>query len=232
METTYRDSYRTPVAALGDDARAAFLTRTYTHLLGAILAFAGIEVFLFSSGLAYPIANAMLSVSWLLVLGAFVIAGTIASRAAATATTKAGQYGALFAYVLVEALIFVPLLAIAFQSVPGAIGKAAWVTVFAFSALTAVAFFTGKDFSFLGGFIKWAGILAIVAIVCGVLFGFDLGLWFSVAMVGLAGASILWTTSRILREYPEDRYVSASLELFASVALMFWYVLSIFMSRD
>ena len=224
--------YQTPVAGLADDARAAFLTRTYTHLLGAILLFAGIEVFLFTSGLAYPIANAMLSVSWLLVLGGFVIAGTLASRAAATAQTKGTQYGALGAYIVVEALIFVPLLAIANEVAPGAIGKAAWVTVLAFSGLTAVAFFSGKDFSFLGGFIKWAGILAIVAIVVGVLTGFNLGLWFSVAMVGLAGASILWSTSRILREYPQDRYVSASLELFASVALMFWYVLSIFMSRD
>ena len=224
--------YQTPVAALGDDARAAFLTRTYSHLLGAILLFAGIEVFLFTSGLAYPIANAMLSVSWLLVLGGFVIAGTIASRAAARAQTKGAQYGALGAYIIVEALIFVPLLVIANDIAPGAIGKAAWVTVLAFSGLTAVAFFSGKDFSFLGGFIKWAGILAIVAIVVGVLTGFNLGLWFSVAMIGLAGASILWSTSRILREYPEDRYVSASLELFASVALMFWYVLSIFMSRD
>ena len=227
METRYQ----LPVSALGTDARAAFLTRTYTHLLGAILLFAAIEVLLFSSGLAYPIANAMLSVSWLLVLGGFVIAGTLASRAAARAETHAAQYAALGAYVLVEAIIFVPLLAIADQSVPGAIGKAAWVTVFGFSALTAVAFFSRKDFSFLGGFIKWAGILAIVAIVAGVLFGFDLGLWFSIAMVGLAGASILWSTSRILREYPEDRHVSAALELFASVALMFWYILRIFMSR-
>ena len=223
---------RPPVAALGDDARAAFLTRTYTHLLGAILLFAGIEIFLFTSGLAEPIARAMLSVNWLFVLGGFVIAGTIASRAAANATTPAGQYGALFGYVLVEALIFVPLLFMANYYAPGAIGNAAWVTVVGFSALTGIAFISGKDFSFLGTFIKWAGILAIMAIVGGVLFGFNLGLWFSVAMVGLAGASILWTTSRILREYPEDRYVSASLELFASVALMFWYVLSIFMSRD
>ena len=228
MET----AYRTPVAVLGDDAQAAFLTRTYTHLLGAILLFAGIEIFLFTSGLAAPIANAMLSVNWLFVLGGFVIAGTIASSAAARAETKGKQYAALFAYVLVEALIFVPLLFIANDIAPGAIGNAAWVTVVGFSALTAIAFFSGKDFSFLGTFIKWAGILAIIAIVGGVLFGFNLGLWFAVAMVGLAGASILWTTSRILREYPQDRYVSASLELFASVALMFWYVLTIFMSRD
>ena len=51
----------TPVAALGDDARAAFLTRTYTHLLGAILLFAGIEVFLFTSGLAYATSPARCS---------------------------------------------------------------------------------------------------------------------------------------------------------------------------
>ena len=226
--------YRTPVAALGDDARAAFLTRTYTHLLGAILAFAGIEIFLFSSGLAQPIAGALLNApgGWLMVLGAFVIGGTVASSVAARAESKGAQYAALAGYIVLEALIFVPLLYIAFLQVPSAIGNAAWVTVFGFSGLTAVAFFSGKDFSFLGSFIKWAGILAIVAIVCGVLFGFNLGLWFSVAMVGLAGASILWTTSRILREYPQDRYISASLELFAAVALMFWYVLRIFMSRD
>ncbi len=64
------------------------------------------------------------------------------------------------------------------------------------------------------------------------LFGFNLGTWFSVAMVGLAGGAILYDTSNILRHFPEDRYVGAALELFASVALMFWYVLRIFPSRD
>jgi FtsH-binding integral membrane protein len=98
--------------------------------------------------------------------------------------------------------------------------------------LTAVAFLSRKDFSFLGGLLKWGGILALVAIVGGVLFGFNLGTWFSVAMVGLAGGAILYDTSNILRHFPEDRYVGAALQLFASVALMFWYVLRIFLSRD
>jgi FtsH-binding integral membrane protein len=71
-----------------------------------------------------------------------------------------------------------------------------------------------------------------VAIVAGIVFGFHLGTWFSVAMVGLAGAAILYDTSNILHHYPDDRYVGAALELFASVALMFWYVLRIFISRD
>jgi len=102
-----------------------------------------------------------------------------------------------------------------------------------FAGLTAVAFTTRKDFTFLGGMIKWAGVMALVAIVAAVFFGFELGTWFSVAMVGLAGAAILHDTSNVLHHYPEDRYVAAALQLFASVALMFWYVLRIFMaSRD
>jgi hypothetical protein len=102
-----------------------------------------------------------------------------------------------------------------------------------FAGLTAIAFMTRKDFSFLGGLLRWGGILALVLIAAGVIFGFNLGTFFSVAMVGFAGAAILYDTSNVLHHYPEDRYVGAALQLFASVALMFWYVLRIFISsRD
>ena len=72
----------------------------------------------------------------------------------------------------------------------------------------------------------------VVSIVGGAIFGFQLGTWFSVAMVGFAGAAILYDTSNVLHHHPEDRYVGAACQLFASVALMFWYILRIFMSRD
>ena len=63
--------------------------------------------------------------------------------------------------------------------------------------------------------------------------GLSLGIWFSGAMVLLACASILYSTSNVLRYYRTDQYVAASLTLFASVALLFWYVLQIFISlRD
>ena len=134
---------------------------------------------------------------------------------------------------LAEAIIFVPLLFMANQIAPGVITSAALVTLLGFGGLTAVAFTTRKDFSFLGGMLRWAMILALVAIVSAVLFGFSLGTWFSVAMVGVAGAAILYDTSNVLKHYPEDRYVAGALQLFASVALMFWYVLQLFMaSRD
>ena len=73
--------------------------------------------------------------------------------------------------------------------------------------------------------------MALVLIVAGAAFGFQLGTYFSVAMVAFAGAAILYDTSNILHHYSEDRYVAAALELFASVALMLWYVLRLFMNR-
>jgi FtsH-binding integral membrane protein len=212
------------------DRRARFIVRTYNHLFAAIVAFTLIELALFWSGLAPVIAQLMLGTSWLLVLGAFVVVSWLASRFAHTAESKAVQYMALAAFVGAEAIIFVPLLFIANHFAPGAIQSAGIVTMIGFAALTGVAFATRKDFSFLRGVMIWGGISALVLIVAGAIFGFQLGTFFSVAMVALAGAAILYDTSNVLHHFPEDRYVGAALELFASVAMLFWYVLRIFLS--
>jgi FtsH-binding integral membrane protein len=213
------------------DSRGTFVSRTYAHLFGAICAFTLIEILLFKSELADQIAHALLGVSWLAVLGGFMIISWLASRITHLAQSKAAQYAALSLYVVAQSIIFVPLLWIANNFAPGAITSAAVVTFLAFAALTAVVFITGKDFSFLRGLLFWGGIVAIVLIVAGVSFGFQLGTYFSVAMVGFAGAAILYDTSNVLHKYSEDRYVAAALELFASVALMLWYVLRLFMGR-
>jgi len=215
------------------EARGRFIARTYNHLFGAIVAFAAIEFALFATGLATVIAGAMLSVSWLFILGGFMVAGWVASRAAHTASSLAAQYAALAVYVVIQALIFLPLLVMANQVAPGAISSAGLVTILGFAGLTGIALYSRKDFSFLRGLLLWGGIGAMLLIVGGVIFGFQLGMFFSVAMVVLAGAAILYDTSNVVHHFPEDRYVGASLQLFASVTLMFWYVLRIFMSsRD
>jgi FtsH-binding integral membrane protein len=221
----------TPVIELDENSRGRFVARAYNHLFGAIAAFVLLEVFLFKSGMAERIASVLLSGSWLLVLGGFVVVSWMARRVAHGSASKAAQYAALAGYVVAEAIIFVPLLYVAERVAPGAIGSAALVTFLGFVGLSLVAFFTRKDFSFLRGILCWGGIIAMVLIVAGVIFGFQLGTFFSVAMVGLAGAAILYDTSNILHHYPQDRYVAAALELFASVALMLWYVLRLFMSR-
>ena len=96
-----------------------------------------------------------------------------------------------------------------------------------FSGLTVIAFTTKKDFTFLGGILKIGGLIALGLILCNVLFGFTLGLVFSVMMVSFASAAILYDTSKIIHHYSSDQFVAASLELFASVALLFWYLLMI-----
>jgi FtsH-binding integral membrane protein len=220
-----------PETSMDLDARARFVARVYTHVFAAIVAFTLFEILLFTSGLAPVIARAMLGTTWLIVLGAFTLVGWLASRVAHQAISLPAQYLALAGFVGAEAIVFVPLLYIAQHYAPGVIQSAAAVTIMGFAGLTAIAFVTRKDFSFLGGLLRWAGVLALLLIVSSLLFGFQLGTFFSVAMVGLAGASILYDTSNVLHHYPEDRHVGASLELFSSVALMFWYVLRLFMSR-
>ncbi len=220
-----------PAIGLDVSSRARFIMRTYAHLVGAILGFTALEVFYFQSGLAYPIASIALNGSWLLILGAFIIVSWLASRTAHRAQSLAVQYAALAGFVFAESLIFVPLLVIADMQAPGVIGSAAAVTLMGFIGLTAIVFTTRKDFSFMGGILRWGFVVAIVLIVASLIFGFELGTFFSVAMIGLAGGAILYDTSKVLRIYPEDRYVAAALELFASVALLFWYVLRLFMSR-
>jgi FtsH-binding integral membrane protein len=221
-----------PVAAASVDARSTFIWRTYGHVALSILGFAAIETYLFSTDLGFQIARAMLGVSWLLVLGGFILVSWFASRIAHQVDSKPLQYLALAGFVLAEAIIFVPLLAMAISIQPSMIESAAGVTLLGVGGLTAVAFITKKDFSFLRGILVWGGILALVAIVSAVLFGFQMGTWFSVAMIGFAGIAVLYDTSNVLHHFPEDRYVAAALQLFASIALMFWYILQLFMSRD
>ena len=222
MDEEIISTTRVPAPALG--SREVFLVRTYAHLLGAVLAFVALEVAYFRTGIAYRIAVALLSVNWLLVLGAFVLVSWLAREMASRVEGRSLQYAGLGLYVAAESIIFAPLLYVADHYAPGSIRSAAILTVMGFVGLSVIAFVSRKDFSFLRGLLQWAGVVAIVAIVGAVLFGAVLGTWFSVAMVGLAGVAILFDTSAILRSFPEGRHVGAALELFASVALLFWYM--------
>ena len=108
--------------------------------------------------------------------------------------------------------------------------QAGVITLMLFVGLTGVALTSNRDFSFLRGVIMIGGFIALGLVVAGLLFGFNLGLWFSVGMVFLAGASILYETNQLKNVYSPDQYVGAALQLFASVMLLFWYVLRILMS--
>ena len=128
-------------------------------------------------------------------------------------------------------VIFLPLLYIAVHfSSPDVISTAGIMTALLFAGLTFTAFTTKTDFSFLRGILGIGGFVALGAIMASILFGFGLGVFFAILMVGFAGGAILYDTSNIIRHYRPEQHVAASLALFASVALLFWYVLQIVMS--
>lgn len=215
--------------------RATFIKKTYSHLLGAIVAFLIVEYFMLSSEVTTSMWASILSFNygWLSVLGLVMVGSWLANNFAFNANRNV-QYVGLGLYVIIEALIFTPLLMIVLSQVDGTniLLKAGGMTVALFTGLTAVVVTTNKDFSFLRSALTVGVFLAIGLIVLGLIFGFDLGLWFSVAMVFLAAGSILYETSKIFRTYPTDYYVGASLGLFASFMLLLWYVIRIFMNRD
>jgi len=224
-------NYLAPVAALSAEDRSNFIWKCYAHVVGAILAFAAIEVYLFTSGISAAIAKPMLQ-NWWMVFGAFILGGWGATHVAHRVQSVQAQYAAFAVFIVLEALIFAPLLYVAYMMEPGIIDSAAGVTVLGCVGLIATAMITRKDFSFLRGLLTWVFILAMVAIVGSLIFGFQLGTWFSVAMIGFAGAAVLYDTSNIMHHYPQDKHVAASMQLFASIAMMFWYVLQLFMNRD
>ncbi len=224
-------NYATPVARADENARAVFIRKTYQHLALAILAFVGIEYVLLNSPLAPAMARAMTGgFSWLIVLGAFMGVSYIANKWAYSSSSRSMQYAGLALFIVAEAVIFVPLLLIASLYAPDVIPTAGIFTLLLFAGLTYTAFTSGKDFTFLGGMLKIGGFVALGFIGVSILFGFQLGMLFSAVMILFAAGAILYDTSNIIRHYRTDQYVAASLSLFASVALLFWYIVQFLMS--
>jgi len=226
-----------PVSSLAVEDRSQFIWKCYAHVVGALLALVAIETYLFQSGIAWKIAEPMIG-SPMLVLGGFIALSWGASHFAHRLESTAAQYAAFAVFVVAWALMFVPMLAMAMimdaQSATGGsmIQSAAGVTVFGCVALIATVMITRKDFSFLRGVLVWGFFIAMGLIGTSLIFGWNLGTWFSVGMIGFAGIAVLYDTSNIMHHYPQDKYVAASMALFASIAMMFWYILRLFMSRD
>jgi hypothetical protein len=62
-------NYLAPVSELSVDDRSTFIWKCYAHVVGAILVFGAIEVYLYESGISAAIAGPMLK-NWWMVLGA------------------------------------------------------------------------------------------------------------------------------------------------------------------
>lgn len=224
--TTYTQTH----AVTADET--SFLRATYLHLLGAVIAFIGVEIIFFQTGIAQALAPIMTS-NWLIVLGGFMILGFLTSYLTRGDASPSTQYLHMGVMILLQALIFIPLLAYAvYFTDPSVLSTAAAITLAIFGSMTAVVAYSGKNFSFLGPFLAVVGIAALIAIVGSVLFSISLGFYFAIAMVVFAAGTVLYETSKIIHEYSAGQHIAAATNLFASVALLFYYVLMALVSRE
>ena len=233
----YATSFGNSAATALPEQRARFIRNTYLMLALAILAFVVVEGFLWVSGAAVAILSVLSlggSIGWLAVLAAFMGVSWLANRWAMSDTSNVTQVLGLGLYVVAEAVIFVPMIGIAMYASGdfSVLAKAGIVTIGLFLGLTATVFLTRSDFSFLGPILAIGGFVALGFIVASAIFGFSLGSLFAFVMVAFAGTAILYNTSNVLHQFNTNQHVAASLTLFASIALLFWYILSIFSSRE
>jgi len=223
----------TVAAAASPQARAKFIERTYLHLGGAIGLFVALSTAFQYLPNIHSISLLMLN-NWLFVLLGFVAVSWIADRWARNSTSRPMQYLGLIAYTAFEAVIFIPLIAMAMSledfGLHG-IMTAGGATLAIFAGLTGYVFITKKDFSFMRGMLSVLTMGALVLVFGSLLFGFQLGLLFAVGMVVLCAGYILYYTSNVLHHYRTTQHVAAALALFSALALLLWYVLQIFMRR-
>lgn len=221
-----------PIAAEATSAaRLAFIRKTYSHLTAAVFAFVALEAILFNTPFVQRLIPSVFS-GWgyLVVFAAFVLVSYIAERWAQSATSVRTQYLGLGLYVVAESIFFLPLIYIAsVRGGPNIILTAALLTLLLFTALTVTVFVTRKDFSFLRAALGIGSIAAFGIMILGIVFGFTLGLGFVAAMLCLACGYVLYRTSNVLHHYHLGQHVAASLALFATMALMFWYMLRLLM---
>ncbi len=222
--------YRTSADTVSE--RSEFIRKCYINLAAAFAVFVCLEALLMSWAPAVNLAERMVSGNnWFIVLFAFMGVSWLANAWAHNGETIGKQYAGLYLYVVAEAIIFLPLLLVAEQYAPDAIPQAAILTFALSGGITAYAFISKKNFSYMGGFLVMASFVALGLIICAMIFGFGLGLWFSGAMIVFSGLTLLYNTSAIIHEYRNGQHVAAALGLFASIALMFWYILQFLISR-
>src|SRR3954462_9545805 len=235
-----------PYARFGDlaidapvDARKAFIRKTYAHLTAAIYGLVLIEFLYFKT---LPLDNWVPRLfaerwGWMALFGGYMLISWIAQSWATSGASLGKQYAGLATYVFAFSVVLCPLLWIANQfafkmggGTYSPITVAAIATLAVFGVLTAIVFISRKDFSFLGPILGISSLFIFGAIVLGAFGLLNLGTGFCMLLVVFASGAILYDTSNVLHKYRTEQYLAAALALFASVGILFWYILQIVMS--
>jgi len=201
------------------DSRITFLGKTY-GMLALCIAAGSVGAYM-SMGLAFPYEHPFMML--------FIMIGGI--FAVQAVRHMAGlNFAALLAFGGITGMAIAPLVGIVAAKSPMLVTQAFMTTAVAFVSLTAYTFISRRDFSFLKGFV-WVGLVSIIVLGLSNYFFFEsplMALGISGMGVLLFSAFILYDTSNILRDYPNNEYIAAALTLYLDVFLLFQHVLAMF----
>ena len=214
--------------------RVAFIKKTYLHVAGSLVALS-----LMLAALVNFVPNDVLQsifgrgsyVGPLVIFIGFIVVTQVARSMAQGHKPIGMQYLGLALFTAAFAFVLWPAIWMCtnLTQYSGVLGQAVILTLALAGGLTATAFVTKTDFSFMRSALSILTFVAIAAMFAGYLFHFDLGLFFSIAMVILMGGFILYDTSNVIHHYGTHEYVGAAVEIFSSIVVMFSWILDIVM---
>jgi FtsH-binding integral membrane protein len=236
--------------------RVAFFKRTYLHVAGAFAAF-GALLYAFFQGFKFEVVGRSLEVGTgvaasvtrglfslmdstggfgILIVMLMFWGGTyVAQKMAENRASRPSQYLGLGLYVVLEALIFIPLIVMVGLKTHGnpseVLVPACAVTAALVVGLTVAVFTMGIDFSFLRVAIVIGSVCALGIILVAAFTDSQLGNWFSIIMILLMATVILYQTQVIKDSCETDQHVLAAFILFSAFVTLLFYVIRLFAGR-
>jgi modulator of FtsH protease len=205
--------------------RVGFVRKVYGLFFTGIL-FSGVGV---AIGFAYPpLMWAVIQNRW---ISFFVLIGAIIG-AQAVRLVPGVNLAALFGFTTLMGIFLSPVLAIIGAKNPNSILQAGVLTVGIFGGLTAYAFLSKRDFSFLNGMLTVGLIVVVLSGILNIFFAssaFSFGI--AVTTLLLFSGYVLYDTQQIIRRYPTNEYVAGALDLFLDAFNIFMALLRILNGR-
>ena len=214
------------VAESSAEVRLGFIRKTYVLFMAGILTAIVAGFLCLTVPPIAALAVGLLQIPLLafgVIIGASIGCQVLANREGSVA------YAGLFGFTTLIGFLFAPILYMYESSAPGIVGQAAFLSTLVFGSLTAYAFVSRKDFSFLGGALFVVMLAVIGGALANMLFfkssGF--GYWLAWGTLLLSSGFVLYQTSNIIHEFTPRQAAGAALGLFVSFFNIFMSILRI-----
>lgn len=217
----------------GAEARREFIQKVYAHLLVGLMVFSGVTWAMMKSPLVWSGDEPGFLCTmpgWITCFVGMVGLQLMYGRLFSSASLKV-HYIAFGLTIALQGAFCAPLFWFAQHISDTILRDAFFITTAGFGGLTAIPFLTKKDFSFMGGMLYTATFILMAVGIMSIFFGpFNMGLFWSGAVVLLFSGWVLYHTSQIQRHLPLTAYVFGATMLFIDFVVLLRQVVIILIS--